>query len=136
MALPLWRLTVASCSARRANLCVETEGLDRRRKEADRPEYGQRHIYRQHWIGDIGRRACERENPGRIAQALQPGQKIPGTPATHEAVDGIRGLQYGSSRSSEFFTLNPATQPARWRHEPMDINVFDLREGFPAQFDA
>src|ERR1700739_3798586 len=36
-------------------------------------------------------------NPGRIAQALQPRQKIPGTLATHQAGDGIRHLQYGSS---------------------------------------
>ena len=48
----------------------EPEGPNRRRKEANRPEYGRHHLYRQHGTGHPGRRVCERENSRRIAQAL------------------------------------------------------------------
>src|SRR5205823_14026005 len=57
-------------------------------------------------------RAFEREIQRRCAQALPPGQQAPGSPANHQAVDGILRLQHGSSRRRQLLCLKTAQKNA------------------------
>ena len=69
-------------------------------------------MYRQRGAGNIGRRSFEREIQRHCSQALPPGQQAPGSPANHQAVDGILRLQHGSSRRRQLLCLKTAQKNA------------------------
>src|SRR6266566_3850642 len=54
----------------------------------------------------------------RIAAPLPPRQQVPGSPANHQAGDGIRSPRHGSSRRHQFLKLSAISAPER-----MDIVI-------------